>query len=418
MKPVLDYNEQKIFSGGADLLFVRNLPDESFATIHETFHRMETNNAIDARTKNISFHMSVNPGQGDKTKESQIPDLIDEMMQGLGYGDQPYVVYRHKDIDRTHYHVVSIRVNEEGKAINAKNERRNCNKLMWKTAEKYGFTPGLGDGKSEKINFEGFRFNVKAGSAMQQYSTLFDAAIQYDFRSFAQFQCIMQAFGVKVTETESVSGKRLAFQGLSSKGRPCTHPIYEKDMGEAFHEKLQRNMQGYIDYNADRRKERARVMGYVGACLDHATSRDHFVNMLKANGIDTFFSVTEEGKPFGVTFVDHTTKTVLKGSELGKGFSISMITDRENNGVWEKPDPKSINGISLSSLRSGQQDSSADQETGRKESMEETVSNGMATFGILSALISSAGSGGGPDHREKRDEEEERKRRRRRKKNQ
>ncbi|WP_289110539.1 relaxase/mobilization nuclease domain-containing protein, partial [uncultured Alistipes sp.] len=37
-----------------------------------------------------------------------------EYMERMGYGDQPYIVFKHNDISREHLHLVSLRVDENG----------------------------------------------------------------------------------------------------------------------------------------------------------------------------------------------------------------------------------------------------------------------------------------------------------------
>ena len=39
-------------------------------------------------------------------------------MQKLGYGNQPYIVLKHSDIKREHLHIISLRIDENGKKIN------------------------------------------------------------------------------------------------------------------------------------------------------------------------------------------------------------------------------------------------------------------------------------------------------------
>ena len=63
-------------------------------------------------------------------------------MGGLGYGEQPYIIYRHNDIDRTHYHVVSIRINHDGRKIPDRLERRKCNSLLKDMAPRFGIQVG------------------------------------------------------------------------------------------------------------------------------------------------------------------------------------------------------------------------------------------------------------------------------------
>ena len=42
----------------------------------------------------------------------------------MGYAEQPFVVFKHTDIDRTHIHIVSVCVDEEGRKISDKFEKR------------------------------------------------------------------------------------------------------------------------------------------------------------------------------------------------------------------------------------------------------------------------------------------------------
>ncbi len=35
----------------------------------------------------------------------------------MGYGNQPYIVFKHKNIDWKHLHLVSLRIDENGRKI-------------------------------------------------------------------------------------------------------------------------------------------------------------------------------------------------------------------------------------------------------------------------------------------------------------
>lgn len=38
-----------------------------------------------------------------------------QYMNEMGYGEQPFIVFKHTDIDRNHIHIVSVCVDEQGK---------------------------------------------------------------------------------------------------------------------------------------------------------------------------------------------------------------------------------------------------------------------------------------------------------------
>ena len=95
MAGVLDYNERKVREGNACIIDMQGIqaPDEQ--SIRNAFAVYERRNI---RTENVSFHMSINPGPEDLMTERDIVEFASKMMIGLGYENQPYVIYRHNDI--------------------------------------------------------------------------------------------------------------------------------------------------------------------------------------------------------------------------------------------------------------------------------------------------------------------------------
>lgn len=49
-------------------------------------------------------------------------------------------------------------------------------------------------------------------------------------------------------------------------------------------------------------------------------SKEAFTELLRERGIDTVFRTNDEGRIYGVTFIDHNNKEVYNGSRLGKNF--------------------------------------------------------------------------------------------------
>ena len=66
------------------------------------------------RTEKPVLHISINPHPDDVLTDTELQEIAREYLDRLGYGNQPYMVYKHEDIDRHHLHIVTINVDESG----------------------------------------------------------------------------------------------------------------------------------------------------------------------------------------------------------------------------------------------------------------------------------------------------------------
>ncbi|MBS2101293.1 relaxase/mobilization nuclease domain-containing protein, partial [Carboxylicivirga linearis] len=148
------YNEMKVEKGKASFFHHRNTnSNDPFSNPKE--FRLDTLRKIEAsnkRTKNKCFHLSFNPGPEDM-KRMSVNDLkkeMDRFMKQMGYGEQPYFVYHHKDIDREHFHLVSTRIDAHSfKKIKDNNEKRRVNAFINNLEESYKLNHVTGIKKNE-----------------------------------------------------------------------------------------------------------------------------------------------------------------------------------------------------------------------------------------------------------------------------
>src|SRR5690606_42127200 len=74
-------------------------------------------------TEKHTLHISLNPDPNDKVRDDKFREMAEQYMREMGYGEQPFVVFKHTDIDRSHIHIVSGCVDEQGKKISDKFEK-------------------------------------------------------------------------------------------------------------------------------------------------------------------------------------------------------------------------------------------------------------------------------------------------------
>lgn len=325
----VQYNEEKVSAGEARVIFSSGIDDPSNPM--STFHRYELANI---RTEKPAFHMSVNPSVTDKMDEKKISEFIKDLMEGLGYGKQPYIVYEHNDNGRKHYHVISIRVDENGHRINRQYERVRCLQLMKELAPKYGFEIGKGKGEKEKFDFNPyFGFDPQKGETCLQIEKIVKLAMRYHFTTDKQLQWILEGYGVKLDYRPKAEGKlEMWFAGMDPKThKVCANFVSSKEVKCPGYDKVVEREHKCEKQVKDREKER--VSNIALACLEFSKSELHFQRMLHKKGIDVYLSKRDDGSIFGVTFIDHRTKCCFKSSEL-KGINASLM-EEVRLGTWE-----------------------------------------------------------------------------------
>lgn len=67
------------------------------------------------------MHISLNPHPDDRLSDVDFTRLAHEYMEKMGFGEMPYLIVKHEDIDRHHVHIVALRVGTDGRCISDRN---------------------------------------------------------------------------------------------------------------------------------------------------------------------------------------------------------------------------------------------------------------------------------------------------------
>ena len=323
------YNEQKVSEGTASVTYCSNIEDRNDPM--KTFRQYEN---ASIRTEKMSFHASINPAVGEKLDQEKMIEFVKEYMEGMGYGDQPYILYRHNDIDREHYHIVSVRVDKNGKKINDSFEGRRSTRLLRELAKKYGFTVGKSNDfrKSDTIKvrcFDPSRHNYSG-----QIESLMKDVMKYRFTTVNQFEAAMRSLGVEMVYKSRGGKTEINFYGLDPiTGKRCTGCIKGRSLDIPTYDQI--IMQTLSQERPVGKEERQRTSKVVQFCFSKATSERHFRSLLGKFGISVEYSRSSEGRIFGATFIDHEQQCCFKASEL-KGITAADLDSADR--LWQEQD--------------------------------------------------------------------------------
>lgn len=291
--------------------------------------------ALNSHVKKPVIHISLNPSPKDILSEEQMAVLAQEFMEKFSYGNQPYIVWLHEDINRKHMHIVSVRINEKGEKIDHNREAVRAQNICREMEVKYGLHPTLGEhGERELLSLQKVDYpkgNVKA-QVKHTARTLLEC---YNCHSLAEFNTLLNLYNVTVYEVRgNVDGNEyhgIMYGALDDNGQQVGTPFKSSKFGKVFgYEALQKKFAVSAEkMKKDNLSERTR-QEITKAMQDIGTKED-FARRLKEADIEVVYRINSEGRLYGITFIDHIGRTVFNGSRLGKAFSANVLNELFNN---------------------------------------------------------------------------------------
>lgn len=281
------------------------------------------------KTKKPVLHISLNPHPDDRLTEQQYEIIAREYLEKLGFGEQPFIIYKHEDIDRHHIHIVTVNVNEQGKRLNQDFLFRRSKKITTEMEEKYN----LHKAQREKITSDMpiKKVDPSGDIKRQVANTVKIVGMRYKFQSMGEYNAVLSLYNIRCEQTDGrVNGREyhgLVYFATDDEGKVMANPFKASRLGKFASRTA-------VDSRFEKAKDKIDVVptrNRVADVLSRATDKEDFTAKLKDCGIDVVFRYTDEGRIYGVTFIDHNSMTVLNGSRLGKQFSANALKERFNN---------------------------------------------------------------------------------------
>lgn len=327
----LAYNSEKINRDEGRLLGANKiiLPADGQIDIGRIAENFNAFMPKAGKTKKPVLHISLNPHPDDKLTDQDFEILAREYMEKLGFGEQPFIIYKHADIARHHIHIVTVNINEQGKRLNQDFLFRRSKRITTELEEKYN----LHKAQREKItpDMPIIKVDPTGDIKRQVANTVKMVGMRYKFQTIGEYNAVLSLFNIKCEQTDGkVNGREyhgLVYFATDDEGKVIANPFKASRVGKfasrtAVESRFER-AKDKIDITPTRRR--------VSDVLAQSRSKETFISGLKERNIDVVFRYTDEGRIYGVTFIDHNTMTVLNGSRLGKQFSANALNERFNN---------------------------------------------------------------------------------------
>ena len=344
----LQYNHCKVSEGTARIISANRMPmDEDgrlVPSIQKAMFAFEPYLAANRNTRKPILHISLNPSPEDRLTDTQFAALADDYMQKLGYGDQPYTVFMHEDTGRRHIHIVSTCVDERGRKIDDSYVYNRSMQACRELEEKYGMKK-IEDKQTEMVQAYLGKVDHRKGDLKRQISnTLKSVFTSYRFQTFGEFSALLATFNI---EAKQVRGEHdgkpyvgVVYSATDDKGRTVGPPFKSSLFDNRFGDK---GISKRIKHNAKEFREgkwSPAIRNEVALAMHGCKGKKKvLVNLLKSRGIDIVLRENEQGRIYGVTFIDHNSREVYNGSRLGKEFSANAFETLLNGTRHQAPPP-------------------------------------------------------------------------------
>ena len=331
----LGYNFKKVEKGEANILLAAELyqSNDGNYTMEDVLTDMEALILKKGRTKKTVFHCSLNPHPDEKLSDEQFTQIVKEYMEALGYGKQPYIVFKHNDIAREHIHIVSLRVDSRGRKINDKFEKRRSKKITDALERKFGLIPS--SKVTDKAMKEMPKIDTTQRNIKEQVSNVVRMVLKhYHFCSLGELNAILSAYNLTVEEVKTeFRGKKYdgqVYVPTDDKGNKVSTPIHASDIGRgvgytAVQNRMQKSKRAIKPLIPAIRHRILKVM-----CSSPQTEKV-LQQRLKEQGLRTVVRKNEGGRIYGITFIDDKEGVALNGSRLGKGYAANIFNGYSSN---------------------------------------------------------------------------------------
>ncbi len=339
------YNQQKVMQGEARVIggnrMLEGVATEADNPIQRAMFAFEPYLAANKNTEKPIMHISLNPSPEDKLTDEQLEQLAADYMEKMGYGDQPYIVYLHEDTGRRHIHIVSTCVREDGTKIGDSYLHRRSMDACRELEGKYGLKK-IADKREEMTQAYLRKVDHKKGDVKHQVGNILKSVFtSYKFQSFGEYSAMLSCFNIEAKqvrgEHNGVPYNGVVYLVTDDKGRSVCPSLKSSLFGKRFgHEGIEKR----IRWNTSEFKKgkwQPKIRNQIALAMAGSGGRQKkFVNLLKAQGIDTVIRTGDQGRIYGVTFIDHNSREVFNGSRIGKEFSANAF-DKLFNGSDRSP---------------------------------------------------------------------------------
>lgn len=334
----LSYNQLKVDKGQGSVLFTNNLPEQNKSSnyISQLYKHFEPYLLLNNKTEKVVRHISLNPNPSDKLTDNTLNKIAKQYMEHMGYTNQPYIVYKHNDIEREHIHIVTVCTDLQGKKIDDKYDHLKSMKACRDIESKFNLTSSVNQTSKESKQIKFTPVDYSEHNLKEQIASVIRYLPKYySYDSLGSYNALLSLFNIRAERVENTYNEQvkhgLVYFALNEKGEKVSNPFKASRFGKnASYQELEKH---FIKSKEKLKTSpnKANLKQTIEVALNTTYSQQEFKEELLNHGINVVFFQNKDNRIYGVTFIDHNSKSVYKGSQFSKELSANMLNEK-----WSK----------------------------------------------------------------------------------
>ncbi|PUZ21304.1 hypothetical protein DCC81_25180 [Chitinophaga parva] len=201
IRAILSYNEIKVRNREAELLMAAGYPvDPDQLSFKAKLERLQMLTRQNERTHTNAMHIILGFSAKDKLDNDMLQSIALEYMDGIGFGQQPFLLYRHYDTYHPHIHIATVNIAPGGQRIETHNIGRNQSNTTRRLIEvSYGLVKAEDQSEQEDtlqpIQLEKIKYG-KSGTKAAIAGIVREVIDTYKFTSLPELNAVLRQFNI------------------------------------------------------------------------------------------------------------------------------------------------------------------------------------------------------------------------------
>ena len=328
---VLDYHEEKVKQKAAECIGAENfVKDHDSLSYADKLYVFELRAGYNDRVNKKMFHTTLQFGVGTEVSNETMAAVGKEYMQEMGWGNEPYLIYRHRDAAQEHLHLVSTNIDRDGNVkLVSKYALLRSAAVTERLAAKYGLSSRELIAKDIPEALKHLNKGLKVLYPVMN-RILEEVVPQYRYTNLEELNAVLRLHRIEASRgkehTMTYQKQGLHYHPLTEDGQPAREYLPARRFpSRPTLGSLEKRFAENLALRERHRESLVTLINYTLA--GKGLNLEAFRTALEKRKVSL---VTGEDPGGGrkVWYVDHTNKTIFEGAALGENYSFAGMQKR------------------------------------------------------------------------------------------